>query len=202
MALEASSIRLITSMIARIDSTDRRLWGFTPVKYRDDMGERFAFVRSDLRNPDQAVIEAFAVHLGRMVDIVEVLEPKHERRPGVPREADWVAEDLGTSAEQRRRDEMNGIRKSTVHAVTVSPPESFRDQSNERKPRKINVEYRKDDRLQYLPMTLSEFAAGLATEEMWDKVFAGADISVDGPVIDPLGNAEEMGEGAYDEDGM
>jgi len=180
-----------------LDPKDRTVWGFTPARIKDDAGERYVFVRSDIRDPAQAIMDSFARHLGIMVDIIEVGTPVHQRRPGVQRDNDWVSNDLGDT-EKRRRDEINGILNSAVHAIRVSSKDAFRTMGNNRLPRFVNYEFKKEDKIETLLMTLGELTAGLATERMWE----GTDMAVSSPVIDPSQNFEEMGDGAFDEDDM
>lgn len=152
-------------------------WGITTLRWFDEENEEgYSFVRADIANPEQALRNAFATHLGKKVrnvsKISEALPPTMARG----RKSDKIEDELGT-LDARRTDEQAHAENVAEIILKYTPAEAMEVLRANRKEPMLPVllpsGVRKDERSEggeEYKVNFSEIESRLAIENLWNKL--------------------------------
>ncbi len=180
----------------------RWTWGFTPVKVRaPDQSISYAFVRTDLRDPEQRV----RVALERILDWneadfdVEVGEPVRPRVAGTARDADWVDDQIGTR-DRRRLEEAIITQRAAETALRINLPSEMMEFGT--KPFAVSPTFRiaREADEAHTRVNQSEASSVLSTDLMWDRLLGVDEDLLGSPVISIEEDYSDLGAGTWDED--
>lgn len=172
-----------------LEASNRYAWGFTPVQIERGNGEiTHVFVRTDIRDMETAIVEAFRRYLGESVVVEAFLQAVAERQPGLVREPDWVQEELGT-VDQRRMAEESTFSEAVTYLFQRVPSPDFIKNNASYGAWPPRVVLSSDDK-GTIQLDAYEFAAFLSTDAMWDRVREGHSSKVSSPVMNPTATLE------------
>ncbi len=180
----------------------RWTWGFTPVKVRGpDQAVTYAFVRTDIRDPETQVRNAFAHVLGWNVDDfdIEAGDPVRPRMFGNEREDDWVDAQIGTRPD-RRIDEDLTLRRCAEKALMINSEAEMLDSYGRAYPVSPTFRLAREITSPAAIVNLQEAAAIASTDLMWDRLHGSEDEALSSPVLALGDDYSDLGSGAWDED--
>jgi hypothetical protein len=155
----------------------RSAWGVAAFRWVDEEDEEgFSFVRADIPNPEQALRNAFAAHLGKKVrSVVKISEP---RPPTMARgrKSDKIEDELGT-LDARRLDEQEHAERVAEFILMNTSAEAMEVLKADRKekmlpvmlPSGVRKDEKSDDAEEY-KVNFSEIESRLAIENLWKKL--------------------------------
>lgn len=175
------------------DLANRFTWGFTPVRISLDGAESFAFVRTEIGDPSDAVEKAFARFHHLALKVVAVGEPVRSRMVGSRRGTDWVDDEIG-SMEDRLIEEnalVTTVMNQAVQSLSAADFKADRKVVQGTLP--VTVRAGEGDN------NYRELASAFSNERMWARTLAGHDDAASSPVLELGANEyDHLADGARD----